>query len=56
MLELLVCELCGLAHPITYDGLTCKNPKCKGKLIPITVVAMVPEEPKKSPSKIKTFT
>ncbi len=34
MFDVLICERCGLLHPLSYDGLTCRQPDCKGKLIP----------------------
>ena len=37
MFPVLLCEKCGLVHPQDYDGLTCRNPGCGGKLIPTKI-------------------
>jgi len=37
-LKVLLCERCGLVHsPETYDGLTCRNPGCGGKLVLVDI-------------------
>jgi len=33
----LICERCQLVHPADFDGLTCRNPGCGGKLIPVEI-------------------
>ena len=35
--KVLLCEKCGLVHPEDYDGLTCRQPNCGGKLIPVDI-------------------
>ncbi len=37
MFDALICEKCGLVHPIDYDGLECRQPDCDGKLIPTRI-------------------
>ncbi len=33
----LICTTCQLIHPESYDSLTCRNPGCGGKLIPVEI-------------------
>jgi len=42
-MEVLICERCQLIHPADYDGLTCRNPNCGGKLIPVNIDFGYPE-------------
>jgi len=35
--QVLICEKCSLIHPLDYDGLTCRQPECDGKLIPTSI-------------------
>jgi len=37
-MEALICEKCFLIHKSDYDGLTCRNLGCQGKLIPIRIL------------------
>jgi len=34
-MQVLICEKCGLIHSIDYDGLTCRNENCGGKLLAV---------------------
>lgn len=36
-MKVLLCERCQLIHSESYDGLTCRNPDCQGKLIPVEI-------------------
>ena len=46
MIEILVCQICGLVHnPETYNGFTCKNPNCGGKLISIRILSLTEGDP-----------
>jgi len=45
MIEVKICEKCGLVHPKYYDGLKCRNKWCDGKL----VLTQFPEREKLKP-------